>query len=202
MLEQVVDLGYDPHLGARALKRAIERHLTRPVAARLASEKPGRLTVIRLHPGPELMAVHVQELIDAVPLPRSLPLFDRDALLAQIEASLRRIEDEARPLRPGGEIVRANLKPEHDRYFILRGQIDRLRDQCRAISAEWDAGHSLPRWPTLPVGPLFRRKKGFHLRTWPLLDIREACYRIWPVPKTCTCTCEICPPTPCSSATR
>ena len=166
VLEQVVDLGYDPHLGACALKRAIERHLTRPVAARLASEKPGRLTVIRLHPGPELMAVHVQELIDAVPLPRSLPLFDRDALLAQIEASLRRIEDEARPLRPGGEIVRANLKPEHDRYFILRGQIDRLRDQCRAISAEWDAGHSLPRWPTLPVGPLFRRKKGFHLRTW------------------------------------
>ncbi|HEX5268847.1 MAG TPA: AAA family ATPase, partial [Gemmataceae bacterium] len=46
-LERVIDRGYDPALGARALKRAIERELAQPVAEQLAALPPGTFTVVR-----------------------------------------------------------------------------------------------------------------------------------------------------------
>src|SRR5262249_45034522 len=54
-LDRIVDAGYDPVLGARALKRAVERRLTQPVAACLAAGVPETLTVISLYPSPDLV---------------------------------------------------------------------------------------------------------------------------------------------------
>src|SRR5262249_31806981 len=56
-LERVVDQGYDPALGARALKRAIERHLAQPVAEQLAELPAGAFTLVRVYPGPAALTV-------------------------------------------------------------------------------------------------------------------------------------------------
>jgi ATP-dependent Clp protease ATP-binding subunit ClpA len=134
-LDRVVDLGYDPVLGARALKRAIERQLTQPVAARLAATLPEALTVVSLYPGADLIAVQVEALTNAVPVPQ--PDFrDVPAVLAGVEAVLRRIEDQSAPLRPEGEITRGMLRPEHFRYFALQEQAERVRERSRRIAEQ------------------------------------------------------------------
>ncbi len=54
-LDRVTDAGYDPALGARAMKPAVERELTRPAAAHLAVLAPDDLPVIIVcADGPEL----------------------------------------------------------------------------------------------------------------------------------------------------
>ena len=52
-MERIVDAGYHPHFGARALKRAIERQLVQPVAASLADVKPELPAVISVYPHPD-----------------------------------------------------------------------------------------------------------------------------------------------------
>ena len=49
-LEWVVDQGYDPVLGARALKRAVERCLAQPLAQQLAALPPGSFTTVSATP--------------------------------------------------------------------------------------------------------------------------------------------------------
>jgi hypothetical protein len=51
-LARVVDAGYHPRLGARALKREVERQIAGPVARRLAAMPPGEPTVIDVLPPP------------------------------------------------------------------------------------------------------------------------------------------------------
>lgn len=45
-LHHLADLGYDPQMGARALKRGMERILTQPLALRLAASPPGNPMLI------------------------------------------------------------------------------------------------------------------------------------------------------------
>src|SRR5262249_7994327 len=61
-LDRVVDQGFDPVLGARALKRAIERQLTQPISARLAEGVPETLTVVGVYPSGDGLAVDVRGL--------------------------------------------------------------------------------------------------------------------------------------------
>lgn len=65
-MESIVDLGFHPQLGARALKRAIEQHISAPVSARLSEMKPHSPTVIRISKEEEL-SVEVTELLAAAP---------------------------------------------------------------------------------------------------------------------------------------
>src|SRR5262249_56380695 len=53
-LGRVIDAGYDPALGARAMKRAVERELTQPAAARLACLNPEELTIVTVRAATEI----------------------------------------------------------------------------------------------------------------------------------------------------
>jgi ATP-dependent Clp protease ATP-binding subunit ClpA len=64
-MDKVVDEGYHPELGARALKRAIERQITQPAAARLAAMRPNVPTVVTLYPQAAGVGVLLQELEEA-----------------------------------------------------------------------------------------------------------------------------------------
>jgi len=64
-MSRIVDQGYHPELGARALKRAIERQLTGPIAARLASMTPDAPTVVSIYPSRDGIVPHVQPLVNA-----------------------------------------------------------------------------------------------------------------------------------------
>ena len=50
-LDRVIAAGYDPALGARAMKRAVERELAQPAAGKLAELSPDELTVVTVKSG-------------------------------------------------------------------------------------------------------------------------------------------------------
>jgi ATP-dependent Clp protease ATP-binding subunit ClpA len=125
-MERVINQGYHPQLGARALKRAIEKQLTQPVATHLASLNPNAPTIINLLPDGENISVHVQELKPCdfderySSIIRSAP----DDLLDCVADALDRIEDELEEFKPRGEIIIGD-DSQHT-YALLRESIRRV----------------------------------------------------------------------------
>ena len=66
-MQRVIDQGFHPQYGARALKRTIEQQLTAPVARRLAALASDRPTLIRVFPGKNGLAALVDELKEVEP---------------------------------------------------------------------------------------------------------------------------------------
>src|SRR5207248_2117036 len=115
-LERVVDLGFDPEFGARALKRSIERQLTQPAAARLAALRPDTFTIVRLFPAKDEIAVQVQGLEQVQPLAASQVCEAASGLLPKIQAALKRIETDLAPLRPAGPVTLGKISSSEYRY--------------------------------------------------------------------------------------
>jgi ATP-dependent Clp protease ATP-binding subunit ClpA len=140
-LERVVDQGYDPLLGARALKRSIERALVQPVAERLAVLPPGAFTAVRVYPGPQTLAVDVRALEQVQPVAnRDVDLTDVEGLLRRVRAAVRRIEDQFGAWRPSGPVTLGQVAPEHYRYFALREQAEQVRGRCQELAERADSG--------------------------------------------------------------
>jgi DNA polymerase III delta prime subunit len=149
-LERVVDQGYDPLLGARALKRSIERALVLPVAERLAALPPGAFTAVRVYPGPHTLAVGVRALEQVRPVAnREVDLTDAAGLLWRVRAAVRRIEHEFAAWRPAGPITLGQVAPEHYRYFAVREQAEQVRDRCNELAERASSGgHTLKAYLT------------------------------------------------------
>ena len=135
----LVRQGFHPQLGARALKRVIERHLAQPVAERLAMLPPGAPTVLNLHPRRGEIAVHVQALVPAEKRP--LPPLLTDAanskeVLARIEAAVMRLEETVKPSAPRGRVPLDNVPPELARYFAAMEQSKRVRVILRRLAEQ------------------------------------------------------------------
>jgi ATP-dependent Clp protease ATP-binding subunit ClpC len=151
-LERVVDQGYNALLGARALKRAIERQLTQPVAARLAELPPGALTVVSLYPRKEALAVQVQELRDAGRATNTAATIDRSnpaKILEQIKAAVARIEGQLAHLRPTGAVTLGSIDSKHLRYFRIKEQAEHIRDLSREVAERLEAARLDSRSPSL-----------------------------------------------------
>jgi ATP-dependent Clp protease ATP-binding subunit ClpA len=136
-MERIVQRGYHPQLGARALKRAVERELTQPIADRLATMSPDAPTVVTIYPsGGESVAPHTQALVNVAPMERSgVDVSDRDAVLTRAEEFLNEVE--TRNAQAGdGRVVRVSadaLSAAHFRYFAIREQIGRIDAMIRQI---------------------------------------------------------------------
>lgn len=118
-LDRVTDAGYDPALGARAMKRAVERELTRPAAASLAALAPDELTVITVRAGAEGLAVDVRapgwaQRIAAI---EPKPVAPRIAAARDV---LERIAATIAGLRPENAVVARTVTAEQERYFALK----------------------------------------------------------------------------------
>jgi hypothetical protein len=152
-MERIIDVGFDPVLGARALRRAIEQQLAQPVAARLAVGLPGTITVLGIYPQGERIVVDVQGLEEVAPLPADhRSLGDTEDVLHGIARALRRIEDRFAHLRPVGEITAATLAGEHVFYFVVQEQIRMLRQQTRELREILEEAERPGRMPpALPV---------------------------------------------------
>jgi ATP-dependent Clp protease ATP-binding subunit ClpA len=123
-MNRIVTQGYHPHLGARALKRAVERQLTEPLAGRLAALAPDAPTVVTVYPSGDGVVPHLQPMTHvrtAAPLP---PIDDRDALLDRVEDYLNKVEADhaAAPARLSAD----NLSAEQFRYLAISEQIKRI----------------------------------------------------------------------------
>jgi DNA polymerase III delta prime subunit len=132
-LERVIDAGYDPALGARAMKRAVERELAQPAAARLAELPPGEFTIVTVQARDNALSVSVQ----APGWAEKVSLEDRAALpvadrVAAAWAALEQIDGVLDALRPAGAVVAGKVSPEHERYFALKEGADAIGETLNA----------------------------------------------------------------------
>ncbi len=155
-LDRVVRAGYDPALGARAMKRAVERELTQPAAARLAALDVNEFTVVTVNATPpvqpgvprtggvgrateDALSVSVQAPAWAAKLPledrAALPLRDR---LAMAWAALDKVDAVLDAIRPGTPLVAGKVTPDHERYFALKELADAVGDTLNAYENRLD----------------------------------------------------------------
>jgi ATP-dependent Clp protease ATP-binding subunit ClpA len=129
-MNRIVDQGYRPELGARALKRAVERQLTAPIAARLAALTPDAPTVVSIYPSGDGIAPHVQALVNVKPIAaRSADeaADDANVLLDRVEDYVNDLEIQATDSESDSVRVSTDaLSPAHFRYFAVREQIQRI----------------------------------------------------------------------------
>ena len=136
-LNLLVEAGYHPQLGARALKRTLERQVTAPIAARLSATTPDQPLIIFLRAREGSIGVGVSHLAiaedGAAPLMR-VPLVDTHELLDRVEDALDRIEKDAGKLRPQGEIIigdkTVNTASQLQHFYV--------RDQARRVARMLD----------------------------------------------------------------
>ncbi len=126
-LEKIVDEGYNAELGARALKRAIERNLIQPVANRLAAIDTNAPTIVKISRLKEEFVTNVEEIkplaFDAS-VWQTHDFSDVSAELDKIEDVLDRIEAGILHLKPDGEI---DPNDENQaKYFLAQEYVKRV----------------------------------------------------------------------------
>jgi len=135
-LEAVIDEGYHPQLGARALKRAIERRVAQPVSARLSTLAPETPTVITLVPEAGAFGVRVDPLVNATPRPGCAWLAAVEPVeqaLSRAEAMLARLEASIETARPTGGTVDASSAATHYGYYQAKEQAQKVRRFLQAL---------------------------------------------------------------------
>lgn len=129
-LDRIVKAGYHPQLGARALKRAVEKQVTQAMAGHLATLTSTEPMLIEVWPTKNDLHIHLKELREAPPHPNTdlnSLLEDPAAAVERLTQFLERTDEELSALQPTGAISLDALQPEHYRYFALREQLGRLR---------------------------------------------------------------------------
>jgi ATP-dependent Clp protease ATP-binding subunit ClpC len=145
-MKRLVELGHHPQLGARALKRVVEREVAQPLAELLVALPAGTPMMAYLATKDDGFAVSLKELR---PVPRSV--FWPGSLaqvrtasvhsdwtarvLAGVYAALERIEAELEADAPTGKVELGTLAPEQLRYFVCREQLGTVDQLLRSV--EW-----------------------------------------------------------------
>lgn len=148
-LERVIKAGFDPALGARAMKRAVERQLAQPAASRLAALPVDRFTIVNVFAssdvpnpnwsgGPDESASDLQVDIRALEMARPIEQADAPVgtpaeLLNRLDTRLGQIEESFAHLRPTGAISAKRITPEQERYFAMRELADNLNEQFERL---------------------------------------------------------------------
>lgn len=160
-LQAAVDAGYSPTLGARALKRSLDQMLIQPAGRRLAAMQPRALTQLHLHPAPEGIAVHVQELQDAMPAIDSTASIAPDSseqMRVAIDQFVSRVEAEIAEYRPTGPISASQLSERHQAYYLLQERCRKLREMAALLTEAAQAANQAGAQSELP-GNVFRHAR-------------------------------------------
>lgn len=121
-LQRLTDLGYHPQLGARALKRAVETHLTGPVAARLAAMSADSPTLISLQANLEVEVVSLRPA-----LAPTNPLGQRSR--EQLGQLLSHWEQKLLQSQTAQSVSSDDLQEEQLEYFERREALRALRQR-------------------------------------------------------------------------
>jgi len=92
-LNLLVEAGYHPQLGARALKRTLERQVTAPIAARLSATPADQPLIVFINDDQGRIKVDACTLTLVETRARGLPLSDTAEFLDRIEDVLIRVEE-------------------------------------------------------------------------------------------------------------
>jgi ATP-dependent Clp protease ATP-binding subunit ClpA len=160
-MTRLVELGHHPQLGARALKRVIEREVAQPLAELLSSQPPGTPMIAHLAASADGFAVSLKDLI---PVPRAVSWPEAVArtrtaaqnsawtakVLAGAYASLDRIEAELEKDAPTGRIELGALSPAQVRYFFCREHLKKVDRLAQAVERTQNAPRRIASSPKLP----------------------------------------------------
>jgi len=150
----IVERGYHPSLGARAMKRAIESELVQPVARQLAAVSPGTPFVLELtRRGDRLVAsvIRLEQAPRAADARRPSDSDDRMELLTAVGVVLNRIAAKCEQHRPPGELVPGSITNKQWQFLALRQFIDSLRSKRRGLLDYLESKNRSFRPPAFPV---------------------------------------------------
>jgi len=138
----IIDTGFDEHFGARAMRRALEQQLTRPISSRLAALPGDASVLIDVLRASDRLEVATTELRPSPRRPwpgERLRLMEPAELAARVEATLERIEDSIAGRAPttftGGAIHPVDLA-----YLALREEISDTRRKAQALTRHGPRG--------------------------------------------------------------
>ncbi len=166
-MRQVAEAGFHPDLGARALKRAIERDVVAPLGARLAAVHQATPVVITVLAGAAGL-MSVVEPLESCPLTRpmdSQKMEPGEATRAARRA-LPRFETWIVKHRSDEAIVAGSLTPEQAIYFELKEQLDRWRVQLVELEMKLEEAREQrhpPQFPHAQVRRRYQRYDQLHL---------------------------------------
>ena len=133
-LNLLVEAGYHPQLGARALKRTLERQVTAPIAARLSGTPADQPLIVFLKDDQGSIKVDVCTLTAVeTGAPGKIKISNTAEFLDRIEDVLIRVEDFADRLYPAGEILLGD-----GASAMAQMQQIYLRQQARRVSRMLD----------------------------------------------------------------
>ena len=135
-LNLLVEAGYHPQLGARALKRTLERQVTAPIAARLAATPADQplIVFVKEHEGSVGVNVCTLSVVaSGAPGKTKVSLLETAELLDRIEDVLIRVEDVTNRFYPAGEILLGDAESAK-----VQLQQFHLRQQARRVSRMLD----------------------------------------------------------------
>ena len=128
-MQQIIDEGYHPQLGARALKRAIEKQLTQPVAARLAESSSTTTTLINVYrQGDRIVPdVHVLKPVADTNCTRNGQgdafLRDSNELVEHSRRLVARLKPLIADIKPATDVDTNHVNDNQLRYFALKEQL-------------------------------------------------------------------------------
>jgi len=171
-MTRIVEQGYHPQLGARALKRAIERQLTAPIAAKLAALTPEAPMVITIYPSGDQIVPDVQPLINAAPITRSTKFDHVDSVLERVEDFVNEIESQFATSDSRAATTRVSadaLSPAHFHYFAVREQIQRIDRLIQQIDQATNRPANITR-----RAPRIKAPRRIHESTQPIGEAASA----------------------------
>ena len=164
-LDQVAEEGYQPDLGARALKRVVERRIARPLARELAAIHLDRPAVVAVAARGDDLSVDVEPLQEAEyqgRWPEQVISRDPTALLQRAASAVERLEGELQTFRPPDVLDGTHHDPGVELYFDVKERLAEARSSLRdLLEASSRDGSSVVR----PVNQNLRAKRK-EARNW------------------------------------
>ena len=123
-MDRIVQEGYEPEMGARSLKRMLEKRLTQTVAASLSGLKPGTPTVISVYSTRAGIAINAHGLVNVERTEANdiIDLDDPSPVIDRLKPVLDDFEQKITGLQPEGPLNSDDISPEHQKYFALTEQ--------------------------------------------------------------------------------
>lgn len=146
--ELVIDAGFHPQLGARALKRTVEEKIVGPVARRLAALPPEGLTLIRVD---ENLQVRVEPMASGQALDFELGQPTLAELTRRMEDLEKRLRQDLAPQQSSH--TQESLRESDLLYFELNEELRALRSRLRPAPGPRAKGKVAPPPPLRQVPP-------------------------------------------------
>lgn len=159
-LARLAALGKDPQLGARALKRVIEREVAQPIGKMLSGLPPGNPAIVTFGTDGDRLVLNLRELrlsSRSVFWPEAAERWSTARITKLVEEAsnaLDRIEAEIEPYAPTGRIEMGNLSPEAARYFACREQLNKVDRLTKAVERLRPAQRNRPAAPMPKQNPV------------------------------------------------